>query len=415
MTTGTENEFSAGWRIVLGAFVGLFFSIGTLVIYSFGLFVPEFVKEFGWSRGQISLALTVFNYSIVIASPLYGIAIDRFGARAAILMSTLLFAPCYLALAFIGDSLIQFYGVFALMAILGGGTLPVSYSRLIIGWFDRSRGLALGLSLVGVGVGAAVLPPFTQYVIGTFGWRSAAMVLSGGILLISLPVAALLLRDPDRQVPQVPASRSTGLGAEMMRSRPFWVLLIFSVASGIFLIGMVTNFVPVLIDRGVEASSAAKFASVMGVSVIVGRVGIGFLVDRIFAPRVIFCLYLAPITALIVLLNASAEFSFFFAGMAFGLSLGAEVDVIAYMVSRYFPREKFGLLYGVMFGAFTVGAANGPLLLGVMFDRDGSYDSALAILAVVAGFTALLTFLMPRFERPDVAEPVAMDQVVAEG
>ena len=401
MNSMLPSEFKRGAGVLIAAFIGLFFSVGTLVIYSFGIFAPELGKEFGWNRIEISFGITVFNYSVMIAALVYGYLIDRFGPRIIVIISTLLFIPIYFAFSKIGNSLHQFYLVFCLMAILGGGTLPVSYSRIIVGWFTENRGLALGIALSGVGVGAALLPPILQASIDAFGWRGGAMLLAGGIALISLPATIFLLKDPleIEQAAVNPVKSKPSLAG--VDKRVFLTLLMFSIASGLFLIGALIHFVPILQDRGLAPATAARYASLMGISVIVGRITIGFFVDRVFAPRVIFVFYMAPIAAFLILRYFSSDASYIFAAMAFGLALGAEVDVIAYMVSRYFGWQKFGLLYGIMFAGFTAGAANGPLLLGVFYENTGNYNMALMILALIAVITALSTFLLPQFPVSD--------------
>ncbi|MEM9288810.1 MAG: MFS transporter [Pseudomonadota bacterium] len=392
------NEFKQGWPAALGGFVGTFFSVGTLVIYSFGLFAPELAKEFGWSRGELSFALTVFNYSIIVAGIIFGFLIDRHGPRVVVLASTLLFALAYGSLSLATESKALFYALFALMAFAGGGTLPVSYSRFIISWFDRQRGLALGLTLVGTGVGAAILPPILQAIISAYDWRTAVLVLAAGIGLISLPLSFVLLKTrPNAKA----AAKSSGL----VLNRAFWVLVVFSILSGMFLIGSIIHFVSILQDRGVAPDRAALFASVIGISVIVGRIGVGFLLDRLFAPRVVFFLFLGPVAAFLILRAGSSEAAFFFAALAFGLAQGAEIDIIAYLSSRYFPKEAYGATYGLLFSAFTVGAANGPLMLGLLYDRDGDYAFALLLLAAIASTAALLTFLLPRFEVQHAVSP----------
>lgn len=390
--TSSRNEFSAGWPVALGGFVGTFFSVGTLVIYSFGLFAPQFAQEFGWSRGELSFALTVFNYTIIASGIVFGLWIDRFGARGVILLSTLLFAIAYASLAFVTANKVHFYAIFALMAVVGGGTLPVSYSRLIISWFDRQRGLALGMALVGTGVGAAILPPLIQWLIARYGWQTAVLSLAAGILFISFPLSYLLLKPKPGQAADPSAPR-----ARLQFNRAFWVLTAFSVLSGIFLIGVIIHFVSILQDKGLSAASAANYAAIIGVSVIVGRLTVGLLLDRLFAPRVVFVLYLAPVAAFLVLRSATGEEALLFAALAFGVSQGAEIDIIAFLVSRYFPKEAYGVTYGALFSAFTIGAANGPLMLGLLHDRNGNYDTALLLLALVAGTAAASTFLLPRY------------------
>jgi len=390
-----KSELARGWPIILGAFLGMFFSVGTMVIYLFGLFAPEFAKEFEWGRAEVSLAVTVFAYTIVIAAPIYGYLVDRFGARRTIIVSTLLFAPAYASLYLVGSNKLHFYGTFALIAMLGAGTLPMGFNRLIIGWFDRKRGLALGLSLVSVGLAATLLPPFVQMIIDAAGWRVAVLALTLGILLVSLPGSALLLKPPPDSLAKSKVNNNAQ--AKVSFNKAFWVLAIFSVLSGLFLTGLLAHFVPILLDRDVSGSVAAKYASLLGVSAIIGRISIGFMVDHLFAPRVIFAFFMVTISAMLVLRVGNSEAIYIYAAIAFGLSVGAEMDVLSYLVSRYFSSAQFGKVFGLMFSAFMIGSANGPLMLGIFYDQLGNYTSALLIMAIIALLAALSALFMPKF------------------
>jgi len=384
----------------------MFFSVGTLVIYSFGLFANELAQEFDWNRIEVYLALAAFNYGVVFSAPFFGFLIDRYGVRKVVLVSTFLFSPCYALIATMNGSLLLLYFVFGAIAIIGGGTLPISYSRQIVGWFNRSRGLALGLTLSGVGLGAALLPPLVQLGIDNVGWRFTVLILAGCVILISFPAAWLFLKDSNTEsidsntsISSLEQMKDQAIESwtKVLSNSTFWILMFFSLVSGIFLIGAIAHFVPLMVDQGISAQSAAGYASVIGLSVIFGRIGIGVLVDRFFAPRVIFVFFLAPIFAFLAIRFLGGEVTYFFAAIGIGCALGAEVDVIAYLVSKYFGWAHYGRLYGLMFAAYTIGAANGPLILGAFYESNQNYDDALLFLTIMPILAAVSICWLPKF------------------
>ncbi len=395
------DSFAKTWTVVFAAFTGQMFGVGTLIIYSFGLFTEPLAEEFGWSYVDIALALTVFNYSVVLGAFVVGRLIDRIGARSVILPSTVLFACVLGSLYFLTASLLHLYLIFFLAAVLGCGTLPIGHARIIVDWFDKRRGLALGLVLSGVGIGAAVLPPLIQYLLDTMGWRIAYLVLGALVLFVSFPIGALFLREADntRTVCGAnPAQDSHGATPlDTLRHLPIWILGLFSFTAGLVLIGALAHFVPMLRHAGVSGQQAAGYASIIGMSVVLGRVSIGWLVDRFFAPRVIFVFFLAPCIAFILLQSPDSQLPYALSAIGIGLALGAEVDVLAYLVSRYFGTQHFGVLYGGLFSVFTIGAANGPLLIAYLYETQSGYDLALLILTLATLLICGLTFLMPKF------------------
>ena len=154
-----------GWKNVMAAFTGMALCYAMFTVFAFGTFVKPLEEEFGLQRGELSFSLTMTNIAVVIASPSLGFIVDRLGVRRVLIPSTILMALAVASMMFLTRNIWHFYAMFLLIPIVGAGTLPQSYSRVIIAWFARRRGIALGISLAGFGVGAALVPAFAQYMI----------------------------------------------------------------------------------------------------------------------------------------------------------------------------------------------------------------------------------------------------------
>ena len=398
-----------GWWNVAASFVGLSLSYAMFTVFSFGVFVSPLQAEFGWARGPMSLALTIANLSVVAASPLLGALVDRIGARRVMVVSIALLGLCVASMSELSGDIRHYYLMHFLIPFLGAGTLPLAYSRIIVAWFEKRRGLALGISLAGFGVGAALVPVAGQWLIGLVGWREAYLVFGALVLLVSLPLAAFVLREkpsamgllPDGEAtPQNEPARATAqpeIGfslAQALRTRPFWFLVVSLVLIGVGITSVLAHLVPMLIGRGVEPARAAFAMSLLGLGLIFGRVLSGWLMDRFFAPYVAAGFQLGMICGLVILaLDFSGPLAFL-AGISVGLATGAEISEISYLVSRYFGLKAFGLINGIMFAAFQLGSAAGAYVMGAYYDQAGNYIGALWVVSGLAVISTLLIVLL---------------------
>ncbi len=383
-------------KVVATAAVGLALGYSVVGMATFSLYVVPLTQTFGWGRGDVSIAYTAMCYLMALGSPLVGAVMDRIGVRRVVLPSIVLFSLAYAALSLQGGDLKQYYGLYLLLAVVGVGTAPPSYARVIVLWFQRHRGLALGLGLAGVGVGTALLPLYIQYWIGRHGFRAAYLATAVLVLGVSFPLAWAYLDEPkevggrrDRALD--PSGLST---RECLGQRVFWQMLIGFLLLGLFTSGFVAHLVPLLHDRGVGPDVAASALSLLGVTMVLGRILTGFLLDRYFAPPVVTVCILAASLGSVILLPPVASGWAYGAVILVGFTIGAELDFMSYLVSRYQGLRYFGRVYGLMYGIFILGSGIGPLIMGYAQQNTGSYRTALASLAagtlVAAGLFASL-------------------------
>lgn len=406
-------RFFYGWVIVFTAGIGLLLGYAPVFVYSFSVFIKSLAQDFHSSRTSISFAFTLANLTQSAAAPLVGRLVDRFGALKIIIPSTVLFGLVLISFKYSSTSLWQLYAFFIVIGLIGTGTAPVPYGIVIARWFDKRRGLALGMMMFGLSCGAILLPPIAQRLIILYGWRTAYAIVGFVVLAVSVPVVGIFLKDSPEKLGLQPDGApkfdtgprkridEPGVSFRIARRQPaFWVM-----AGAFFLMGAsvhacVIHLVPMLTDHGISAERAALASSLLGVALLFGRVFCGYFLDRFFGPYVAIILFSGVAAGIFLLWTGTAGDLTLLAAFLIGLGMGAEADIIAYLTSRYFGLRSFGEIYGYLFAAFTLAGALGPVLMGVGFDRLGSYRAPLLFfLAATLVATALLTRLGPYIYR----------------
>lgn len=406
-----SGEFGRGWRVVLASCIGVGTGLAPIPFYTIGVFIRPLSAEFGWRVDQILAALIVLTLTVLIAAPVVGMMTDRYGVRRVALASVTLFGLCFVLFALNPGSLILFYVNYALLALLGSGTLPITWTRAVNNWFNEKRGLALGLSLLSTGIFGSIAKLYANFMIGQVGWRLAYVGLAAFPLLIALPVAIAFFHDRDERSEGDDAGvRHAGLTLRMaLLTRQFWTMAISFIVMTLCVGGIIPNLEALLGSKGFDAGNAVGLASIIGVAVVIGRPVGGWLVDKIWAPAVAFVILSAPAIAFALLSGSApsapvAAFGVFLIGFASGV----EYDVVAYLVSRYFGMQAYGAIYGSLYAAFALGAGSGPYLMGHIFTTEKTYDGALALGAtvLVAGAALLLTLgRYPVFRSEPEREP----------
>jgi len=404
-----------GWWIAVVAGIACMLGGPPILVFSFPVFLKALTKEFHASRSAVSLAFGLHNIVSAVGAPLFGRLVDRVGSRRTVIPGTMLLAILLIGNKVITISILGIYIFNMFGALTGMGAGPIPYSNIISRWFDKRRGSALAVMMLGLGTGAVVMPSLVQRLITSYGWRTAYSIYGCAMLLIALPVVVAFLRDSPSEMGLLPdgapASSSSdkpdklaGLSwRQARRTQTFWVMV-----SAFFLLGAsvhacVLHLAAMLTDRGVATQTAALASSIAGAGLLLGRVASGFFLDRYVGSRVAICFSSGAAAGVLLLLFGQGAVAFVGAPLV-GLGMGAEGDLIAYLTSRYFGLKAFGELYGYAFGTFVLAGACGALLMGIGFDRTGSYTvPLLGFLTAIVVAIVLFTRLGPY--RYGVSEP----------
>lgn len=411
----TRTRLFYGWWVVLTAALGLFLGPTPIMAFSFGVFLKPLIQEFHTSRGGVSLAFTLHATLVALGLPFAGRLIDRFGPRKIILTSSCMVGLIMLAVEFSSRNMWQLYLFYSAVGVASCGVAPVSYCDVISHWFDRYRGRALGFMMAGLGAGALIMPATSHYLITRFGWRMAFGVSGAAILLISVPVLTIFLKErpelmgllpddgPQALTPSVTLDIDSGLSfREAWHTPALWLVLCAFVLVAGSISACFAHITAILADQGIPARTAAFATSMFGGGLLVGRVGSGYLLDRFFAPHIAAAIFGCAAAGIGLLRIAGSQELAIGAAFCIGLGLGAEVDVMAYVTSRYFGLRSFGAIYGFVFASFGLAAGLGAYLMGVGFDATGSYAVPLNLFctATLIGAALMLCLGPYRYEKP---------------
>jgi MFS family permease len=388
-----------GWRVVFAACFGVMAGFGSLFVYTFAVFVKPLGAQFGWSREAISSGFGLAAVTLGLISPVLGHWLDRFGPRRVILICMTVFG-CAIASLSLLHSISQFYVTCVVLGIVGNGAAHLAYSRSISSWFRQRLGMALAMVMFGAGLGAMILPLLAQTIIGNYGWRAAYASLGGLALLLGLPLTWRYVRERSQmQADKTPVALSGMTWQQGARSYTFWIIVAVLFVGSISMNGSITHLVALLTDRGISAKEAALCASMIGGSSLLGRVVVGWLLDRFFAPRVACVITLITAAGIFLLGRANSFPAGILAAALIGIGAGGEADITPYLLTRYFGLRAFSTLYGLTWTFYAAAGATGPIILGRAFDASGSYTSMLTSLAMVSVVGAAAILLLPRYPK----------------
>jgi MFS family permease len=398
-----KSEFSRGWKVLLAGFLGTMCGASPLPMNVLGFLFDPLNRAYGWNRTEVSLGLTIFGVTAALLAPAFGAWADRIGVRKVGIWSMSAFIVAFAALSLTPNSLAVYYLLWLLVGLVGIGSTPVSWSRAISTWFVRNRGLALGMMLIGTSAAAFAVPRIAVAAQLQFGWRAIFPAVALLPLLLAMPAILAWFREPQA------TERANGIAgkdgellgmsfSEAVRTRPFW-LLWFSIMIIALAYGGAHAHMPAIVkDHGVGLDGAAGIMGVVGAGLLIGRLGVGWLLDHIWGPAVAFPVLCLPAVACYLLLGTSSEIgTITLAAFLLGFAAGAESDLIAFFAARYFGMVEFGRIYGLLYMPFGLMSAASPVIYGLVRDHSGSYDPILQVASVLFVLGGALLLLLGRY------------------
>ena len=394
------SEFQRHWRALLGCTLAA--SVGAIGLnaYTNGSFTPELVHKLGYTREELSAATLLLSATVAGGSPLIGQALDRWGSVRVITLALVGEVVGFALLGAAPPRFAWFAAAMIVLGILGAGTTPPGYSRIVAARFDRHRGLALGAMIAGLGLTAILAPLAMTPVIAAVGWRGGYWTLA--VLVTVLGATGLVLIRSDGRGPHA-GLRSAGLtppkGGWSALRRPiyWWVLLAFATPA-LFGGGFLLHLISILRGRGFTSAQAGQVQSLVGVAIVIGRCTSGLAMDRVFAPWVAATAFLISAAGTALLLSTAGPL-LCVAALGIGLTIGAELDILAFTLSRYFGVASFGRLYGLAYSVMILAGGASPLLIAHLA-RSGDYTQAIEICTCGVFGAAVLVGFLPRFGAP---------------
>lgn len=409
-----NREFKIGWKILILAVVGVATSSSSLLLYSFSSMMIPLEQALGWGRSELQAAITALSLGTIVAAQLAGWLNLKFGLRIVTILSLIALSISLVLLTQVKNTIWSLYLGYFLVPLAGLGTLQITWSHLVNLWFLENRGLALAIILSGSGLAAAGLPLLITWSVSTWNWQAGFIALSLLPVLIALPLTLLWLlpvrAESGTVTAKQPISQNAAGGmllAEALRSWRFWLCNLSMTLVVACVVGLVTNIIPLLQDRGLSAVEAGQIFSAFGISLIFGRLVVGYLIDRLWAPGVASIALLMPAVACLIFALSSGNTALYvLATMLVGIGAGAEFDIAAFLIAKYFGMRDYGRLFGIHLGLITAGAAAAPLLFGALYSMTGDYSGLLifsTVCFVIGPLMLLLLGSYPVFRQTDAA------------
>ena len=386
-----------GWYIV-AASVGLNFYLSIVFFQGFQVFFLPILHEFGWSRALTSGAFSLRQLESGLLAPVIGFMVDRWGPRVVILVGVVLGGVGMIMMGFI-NSIWTFYAAF-LLASLGtsGSSHGVSWSVAVANWFNKLRGRALGIAMMGPVVGG----PFVVVVAllnGMLGWRVALILLGIGLLVVGIPLSMVARARPEKYglLPDgatqrereettdssrlaAPGGASDGMTvAQAVVTREFWLLMMLFASMFMGISGLMVHLIPMLEDMGYSSAQAAAILGLLFLLSGIGRLGAGFLADMLDFVKVMGGLIAFQIVGLL-LLGLMEPGQLWLVGLfllLFGIGFGGTIPLRPFLMMQIFGARSFGALQGLVQGGAIGAGMAGPVFYGWVFDTRGTYDLAI--------------------------------------
>lgn len=396
-----------GWWVVVASVV-LTFLGGGFYIHGFSAFVLPLTEEFNVGRAQIALVFSLAAVSEAVLAPFVGYAVDRFGARRMILAGIPIFALGFFLFSLAPTLLVVFLVVVPILSPGSNSGIFSPMATTVSHWFRRRRSIALSVGTLGFGIGG-LLVPFIQFFIDEFDWRVAARAVSIVILAVGLPVAIFLVRNrpedvglnPDGEPDDSPEANGAIAQLEEVDFTPreavvtpaFWGIAFWFMLRMFVVASVSIHFVPLVEDREFSAAAAAGLLSIFAVAVIPSRLILGALADHMPKHLLAAVLGLVQAVALVLLLGSQEFWHLVAFVLVYAVSWGGSgANMLAAIRVDYFGRRSIATIGGLIGTVMMIGAIVGPFATGLVFDKTGSYNTAIWALIFFSVASAIVIF-----------------------
>ena len=407
-----KQEWRQNWTLVLAASLG--FSFFSVMLASTGLFMGPLGKEFGWSRTLLSSGPSIATTMTALLGPFFGMLIDRYGTRRMVLPGLVLTMLSISAFSLVNGARVQWLALWVVFGIVSVSIKSTAWTAAVVGVFEKSRGLALGLTLAGTAVAQSVVPPLGNFLITQFGWRASFVWLAlgwGGVTLFACVLFLFDARDraankrkADDRAGLTPVSATAvvdlpGLTAKQAwRDSALWRLAISNFIVMVLTIGLAIHLFPILTEAGVSRTNAAWLTGLGGIAGFVGKLVTGVLLDR-YRPNWIGGVTLgAAALAFALLMDGIRSPTLIVVALLInGYAAGAKTHITGFLTAGYAGMKNFGAIYGVMSSLLALASGMGPLLAGLIYDHTGGYQLFLIAGTVGCAVGGLLIISMPAY------------------
>jgi MFS family permease len=415
--------FGNRWWVVFASVCGLLVGSGAINIFAFGVFLKPVTQDLGIGRGFFGSAVGIESLMTTIGTAILGFLLARYGTRRVMIPGLLLCAGTLALHATISADPLWIYFLLGINGLFFACQSPVPYANAVSQWFDRGRGLALGIAIAGVGLGVALIPQLSSFLIREFGWREGYIGLAIAVLVIAWLPVSIFLREPPGYEParRRAAERAAVAIIPGVRARDafktwrFWSFTLAFFLAVVAINGTLTQIVALLTDRGISIQVAVGALSASGMALIFGRIFAGWCLDRFWGPYVAIFFFIIPMAGIALLASGLGGTVPLIGAVLCGTGVGAEVDLMAFFVSRYFGMKEYSKIYGLMFALFAGANGVGPSLSGMSFDWYHSYVPIFVVYEILLVITCTLFVGLSAYPYPapkhDAVEADAQEAV----
>ena len=377
-------------------------SFAPVFMGTFPLFLEPVSNEFHWSAAIFPQAMLISGLTGALSGPAVGRLIDTMGVRRVLLPGLIAWAATLIGMSFLNGSVVTLYLVSALMGPLAATCGPVALAKVISGWFDRSRGIALSAVLGGsVAIFTAVLLVLARVLIVGLGWRGTYLTFAGMIVLIALPVSFLFLREAPNVAPPGMMGMLGPVGVDVkpmaaFRSRPFWTVMAASTLICASASGVASHFIPWGVELGISGGTATFALTLYSLVGPISALIAGAAADRLPRPGLLALVFAVPLLGFLAMLT-SQEWAIVVGFALLGAGFAAVAGLLPFFTSRYFGLANASTIFGVAVGLTTLSLGVGPVVLGLLRDAWGSYASGIPVVVGALLLAVLLTATLPRY------------------